>query len=66
MRALVADRTLLLGSMTAVAKTLNFLRPALGSTHIPRTSSSSTTDWNRRASLLRANVFERSFPSGSR
>jgi hypothetical protein len=56
MRVLVAGRTLLLGS--------NFLRPALGSTHIPRASSCSTTDWNRRASLLRAKVFERSLPSG--
>lgn len=66
MRALVAGRTLLLGSTAAAAKALNFLRPALGSTHIDRASSSSTTDCNLRASLLSSNVFERSFPFGSR
>jgi hypothetical protein len=44
MRALVAGRTLLLGSTVAAAKGLNFLRPALGSTHVDRASSSSITD----------------------
>lgn len=66
MRALVAGATLLLGSTTAAAKALNFTRLALGSTHMPRAISSCTTDWNRRASFLSANVFERSLPSGSR